>query len=376
MIRITNEESRESDAGSFARVPTQAEVARLAGVSQTTASYVLSGVPNRVSFATQERVLRAAEQLNYQPNLLARGLRGSSTGLLGVIVRDISAAAVGAVSRALLHGAPQVGYDMILTDAADDVKTLLRLAGLMKSRLCDGIALVGELPEEDALWDDYARLGIPTVAILHGGQNLPVASVLLDNDHGIRLAVDHLRSLGHERIGYVGSNLLRGVMQRGEVFRAVMKDKGLNVRPTDVVNVELSREGGAAGLVQLLGRPHPPTAVLAATDLLACAMIHEAACRKIAIPEQLSIVGFDDVPEASLTWPPLTTVRQPFEEFAVRALAMFTSGAASSTRAHRQVVLQPELVIRESTAAPRGANEHLGAMSPRDSNRRLHSQLS
>ncbi|MDA8296235.1 MAG: LacI family DNA-binding transcriptional regulator [Actinomycetota bacterium] len=341
-------------------MPTQAEVARLAGVSQTTASYVLSGVVNRVSLATQERVLRAAEQLNYQPNLLARGLRGSSTGLLGVIVRDISAGAVGSVCRALLHGAPQVGYDMVLTDAADDVKTLLRLAGLMKSRLCDGIVLVGELPEEDILWEDYARLGIPTVAILHGGDDLPVASVLLDNEQGIRLAVEHLRALGHEHIGFVGSSLLRGVRQRAELFRAVMRDEGLAVREHDVVEVELSREGGAAGLVELLGRPRPPTAVIAATDLLACAMVHEAARRKIAVPEQLSIVGFDDVPEASITWPPLTTVRQPFKDFAVRALEMFTSGAASSTRAHRHVTLPPELVVRESTAAPTRTADRLG----------------
>lgn len=359
MIRITKHESLAPGGADLSRVPTQAEVARLAGVSQTTASYVLSGVFNRVSQATQARVLRAAEQLNYQPNLLARGLRGSSTGLLGVIVRDISAAPVGAICKALLHGAPEIGYDMVLTDAADDVKTLLRLAGLMKSRLCDGIVLVGELPEEDLLWEDYARLGIPTVALLHGGGELPVASVQLDNERGVRLAVDHLCGLGHERIGFVGSNLLRGVMQRGDYFRAAMHEHGLTMRSSDVVNVELSRQGGAAGLVQLLSHSRPPTAILAATDLLACAMVHEAARRKIAVPDDVSIVGFDDVPEASVTWPPLTTIGQPFEDFAARALEMFTSGLAGSTRSPRQVVLAPSLVVRDSTAPPQSGAARL-----------------
>ena len=355
VLRITNGETFDDEGPSTGRVPTQAEVARRAGVSQTTASYVLSGVPNRVSAATRERVLRAAEQLNYQPNLLARGLRGSSTGLLGIIVRDISAAAAAAVCRALLHSAPQSGYDMVLTDAADDVKTLLRLAQLMKSRLCDGIVLVGELPGEDIIWDDYARLGIPTVAILHGGTDLPVASVLLDNEAGVRHAVEHLLALGHERIGFVGSTLLRGVQQRGEFFRAVMRDHGMSIRPDHLVNVELSREGGAAGLLHLLDQREPPTAIMAATDLLACGMVHEAARRRIAIPDQLSIMGFDDVPEAAVAWPPLTTVRQPFEEFARRALAMFESGPPNPKGARLQVILQPELIVRETTAGPQRA---------------------
>lgn len=297
-------------------------------------------------------MLRAARELNYQPNLLARGLRGSNTGLLGIIVRDISAAPVATVCHALLHGAPRIGYDMILTDAADCAKTLLRLATLMKSRLCDGIVLVGELPEQDVVWDDYARLGIPTVAILHGAFELPVASVSVDNATGVRLAVEHLVGLGHRRIGFVGTKWMYAVMQRGEVFRSVMQEHHLEVQDEHVVVAELSREGGAAGLRQLAQCAQPPTAVMAATDLLACGMVQEAARLKIAVPSELSIVGFDDVAEAALTYPPLTTVHQPFEELAARALGWFESAFAGAQDARAQIVLEPELAVRGSTAPP------------------------
>lgn len=351
VIRITKGSRPQVLASATWRPITQREVAEKAGVSQAAASYALAGSVTKVSPATRERVLRAAAELGYQPNLLARGLRGVGTGLLGIIVRDISAAASAEVCRALLHRAPAVGYDMLLTDAADSAKTLLRLAGIMKSKLCEGLILVGELPDQDVLWEEYEKLGVPTVALLQGARDLPITKVAVDNATGIKLALDHLVALGHTRIGYVAAEWMHGLHDRLEAFKELSRHMGLVARDTDIVCQEFSREGGAEALRSFLTKESLPSAVMVATDLMASGFLREALRQGLQIPKDLSVVGFDDITEASLTYPALTTIRQPFGEMAAAALVCFAE-QKSSAGMQSDIILSPTLTVRESTTTP------------------------
>lgn len=351
VIRITNRSKAVSPDATSWRPITQREVAERAGVSQAAASYALAGSMTKVSQATRERVLLAAQELGYQPNLLARGLRGVGTGLLGIIVRDISAAASTEVCRALLHQAPAVGYDMLLTDAADSAQTLLRLARIMKSKLCEGLILVGELPDQDVVWDEYEKLGVPTVALLQGARDLPITKVAVDNAAGVKLGLDHLVGLGHTRIGYVAAEWMHGLHDRLEAFRTLSRQMGLVVRDDDIVSTGFSREGGAAALQQYLAARDRPSAVMIATDLMASGFLREALRRGVAVPSSLSVVGFDDITEAALTYPALTTVRQPFDDMAAAALACFARQKERRS-VPRDVMLAPSLTIRETTAPP------------------------
>ena len=305
----------------------------------------------KVSQATRERVILAAKELGYQPNLLARGLRGVGTGLLGIIVRDISAAASTEVCRALLHQAPALGYDMVLTDAADSAQTLLRLARIMKSKLCEGLILVGELPDQDVVWGEYEKLGVPTVALLQGARDLPITEVAVDNVAGIKLGLDHLVSLGHTRIGYVAAKWMHGLHNRLEVFKELSRQMGLATKDEDIISAEFSREGGAAALREYLERKSSPSALMIATDLMASGFLREALRRGVEIPSSLSVVGFDDITEASLTYPSLTTIRQPFEEMAAAALACFAE-LKEQASVSTEVILPPSLIVRETTAPP------------------------
>lgn len=353
MIRITS--SLDGEEGSaLERLVTQRDVARRAGVSQAAASYALSGTSSRTSAVTRERVLKAAEELGYQPNLLARGLRGSSTGLLGIVVRDAAAPAAAEVYRALLRKAPTFGYDIVLTDAGDSARTLLRLANLMKSRLCEGLFLVGELPDQDVVWETYARIGLPTVAVLHGATECyPVPRVHADALAGLRAAVEHLVGLGHRSIGLVSTEWLHGVQERQAHLQVLLREYSQPVSPANIVITELSRDGGAIALEHLLRSATPPTAVLAATDLIAIGMLAEARRLGVRVPEDLSVVGFDDIPDAQVCFPTLTTVRQPFADMADRALEWFLARRSGTELAPERLALSTDLVVRESTGPPR-----------------------
>lgn len=339
-------------AGARRRRVTQQEVARRAGVSQATASYVLSGDSERVGEATRARVLQAARELDYRANPLAQGLRGAPTGLLGVVLRDLRAPAVGELCSELAHAAPDHGFDVLITDAADRTDTFARLVSLMRSRLFDGILLVGELADQRAVLLDATGPDLPCLALLHAGTSLPFPCVRTDDAAGIEQALAHLVGLGHERIAYVGTTWLSGVRAREVAFRDAAAKLGLAVAADDILATAPTREGGGEAAQALLRRAEPPTAVVAATDVLASGVVREATRLGWRIPRDLSVVGFDDIPEAALLQPALTTVHQPYRELAQRALLYFRV-AREGHQPRLPSPLHPTLVVRESTSSPR-----------------------
>lgn len=332
------------------RGATQRDIARLAGVSQATASSVLSGGAQRVAPETRRRVLAAAAELGYRANPLAQGLKGAPTGLLGVIVRDLGAPAAALVCRELAHLAPEYDFDVLITDAADRTATFLRLARLMESRLCEGIVLVGELADQAEAWAS-SGVEVPMLALLHSGKNVPFPVVQTDNAAGIDQAVAHLAALGHERIGYVGTAWLSGVRAREAAFRQSMQARGISLREDDVIVTAPSREGGAQVVRELLRRPSRPLALVVSTDLIASGVVREAQHLGVHVPQGLSVVGFDDIPEAALLQPSLTTVRQPYREMAQRALHYF-QGLRRGEEPGSLGTIPSRLVVRESTAPP------------------------
>lgn len=303
-----------------------------------------------MSEATRQRVLEVAKEIGYQPNVLARVMKGKETGLLGIILRDGSAPTGSELCRTLMRKAPCYGYDIVLTDAANSASTLLRLANLMKSRLCDGLFLVGELPDQDMHWDAYERIGVPTVALLHGQHEAyPGVKVWADARPGLEQALDHLRALGHRRIGYVGSDLLHGLKERGDIFAQLMEEHHLPLRREHFIATDFSRDGGAEALRKLMSLSSPPTAVVACTDLMASGMLQEARRLGVSVPTDLSVVGYDDNSTAALCYPALTTVRQPLTEMAELALDWFRARRGGVIPPPENLKVGTELVVRDST---------------------------
>jgi len=318
---------------------TMKDVAQVARVSQSTVSRVLSGAPPAVpiSESTRARVLDTAARLQYRPNPLARGLRGAPTMLIGAIVRDVTDPFFAVAIDALSRHARRRDYSVVLGHAREQAEEALALAAVLEARQCDAIVLLGDVREEPGLLEDLGAVDGPVVELWRGAGDGRFPAISVDNADGMRQAIRHLSELGHERIAFVGDPEKADVAVRLEAYR----ESG-----DDVVTVRNTAQDGAAALDVLLDRPNPPTAIAAATDVLAFGLLHRAAARGLRVPEDLSVTGFDDIPLAATAVPALTTIRMPIDAMAEAAVER-AIGASTETS-----VFATELVVRASTARP------------------------
>ncbi|MEX1296019.1 MAG: LacI family DNA-binding transcriptional regulator, partial [Candidatus Limnocylindrales bacterium] len=303
--------------------PTMRDIAAATGVSQSTVSRVLSGTPTAVPIAagTRKRVMETARLLGYRPNPLARGLRGAPTMLLGVIVRDITDPFfAGAIEAASLE-ANKRGYNVVLGHAHESVEEAEALTSILEARHCDALLFLGDLRDRPQLIEELQNTSIPVVALWHGSRESGIPTVSVDNRSGTAAVVDHLAALGHERIGFAGPRgRLGDITEREDAFVATVHGYGLPTPEAYRRDATNSYAGGAAALGELMELPEPPTAIVAPTDVLAMGMLHEAHQRGLRVPADVSITGFDDIPEAAYTVPALTTVRMPTSAMVLAAV--------------------------------------------------------
>jgi DNA-binding LacI/PurR family transcriptional regulator len=359
-----------SQGAGGARPPTMKDIAIATGVSRSTVSRILNDAPLSVPIAqeTRKRVLAAARDRGYRPNPLARALRGAPMMLLGAIVRDITdpffAGAVEAVSSA----ARARGYNIVLGLAHARATEALELAAILEARQCDGILLLGDMGDQPRLVADLRDSHVPVVAMWQGTSIDLIPGVQVDNRLGTRLAVEHLIGLGHRRIAFIGGRLLGDIRERQAAYSAAVSAILGEIPQAFLQHVANTPEGGEAALNALLRLSPRPTAIVASTDVLAIGVLRGALLRGVRVPDELSVVGFDDIPMAKSTVPGLTTIRMPIAAMAAEAIALAVGAdgtAADGTAAgeHSDAMAQrrgvatvrvfpPSLVIRESTARP------------------------
>ena len=324
------------------------DVAAQAGVSIATVSKVINGRYG-VAPATLERVQAVIDELGYESSLVARSLRSRRTNVLGIVVADIEP-----FSAELLKGAGAAirerGYELIVYSGSGHGKDhsgwerryISRLGGT----LTDGIILVTPTVVDV---DD----GTPLVAVdpHTGPSSLP--SVHSDNLAGAITATRHLLELGHRRIGFLaGRPDLESARQREQGYCRALSDAGLPV-DTNLIRVgdyelEMSQEPAR----QLLTLDDRPTAVFAANDLSAMQTMHVARTLGLAIPHDVSVVGFDNIPESALIEPPLTTIDQSIQEMGRRAVELLIAVIEGETGLTQQITLPTRLVVRQSTGVP------------------------
>ncbi len=359
------------------KAPTLSDVAREAGVSPYTVSGVLNGARTntRVSPATRDRILASAKRLRYQPNAQARNLARRCTQTLGVLFDYVRTSEVlttdysSAILQGIVSEAAACQYDILLytdTSAPGDPQSMASLARFRDQRT-DGIIVVAPL-EGDAVMADLAASGLPLVAISAAPfqtMGNHIAFVDVDNGEGIDLAVSHLASLGHERIAHLTGNAnMYSVGVRRDAFFAATNRHGLIT--DNALICECAYDGSLVdeAMDALFALPQPPTAIVAGNDSIALSVLEVARKKNLSVPDQLSVIGFDDVALAAHVSPKLTTLRQPLAEIggaAVRLLieriscqsASEPEGAAGASPTAR--LLYPELIVRDSTtAAPQG----------------------
>lgn len=334
-------------------VPTMRDIAAAAAVSQSTVSRVLSGAPTTVPIApeTRQRVLRTARELGYRPNPLARGLRGASTNLIGAVVRDFSDLFFAGAVEALVVESMAHGYHVVLGHAPVRAgEEALSLTTVLETRHTDAVVLLGDMREHPQLLDDLRDSIVPVVALWPGTSPLDFPTVDADDRAGIRAGLSHLVSLGHERIAFVNAELPNEYRVREEAYLEFMGGvpQGYAERCPNTL------AGGDAALRRLMDRPDPPTAVATSTDVVAVGVLHAAHSLGLTVPDDLSVVGFDDILIAAHTVPALTTVRMPISEIVGYAVtqAVKLAREPDALRLSSREVFEPALIVRDSTARP------------------------
>jgi LacI family transcriptional regulator len=324
------------------------DVARRAGVGQATVSRVLNGSAARPE--TRERVLKAAAELGFVPNRLARGLVAKSTRTIGLVIPDITNPFFPSLTRGVEDSASSGGYSVFLCNTDNDPATEeLELRRLSEHRV-DGIIFVGTTNRRDLL-ESVLATGVPMVMTDRPVDDLDADSVLVDNNAGARAACRHLIDLGHRRIGLVaGTSRTRTGQERVTGYREALREAGISVDESLMAQGNYTLESGYQAAQVLFGRFPRPTAIFAANDVMAIGVIRAAEEAGLTVPDDLSVVGYDDIQFASMVRPALTTVRQPAYEMGRSAMTMLLeriSGEAAG--AGRQHLFQPELVVRATT---------------------------
>jgi DNA-binding LacI/PurR family transcriptional regulator len=356
-VETSSEATRRPGRGRRSRATTMRDIADATGLSQSTVSRVLSGAPSPVTIGeqTRSRVVEVARQFGYRPNPLARGLRGARTMLLGVIVREITDPFfVGAV-EAISSEATARGYNLVLGHAHSKADEAIALRAVLETRHCDALLLLGDMRDQPRLLDDLRNAHIPLVALWQGSPLEAIPTVNVDNRWGVEAQLDHLVALGHRRIGFIAGRQLGDIRERRTAFLEGVGQLGAGWSHVSIEDVPNDPDGGADALDVLMDLSQPPTAVVTTTDTLAIGVLHAAHRRGLRVPDDVSVVGFDDIPLARFTVPALTTVHMPTAEMAAVAVrAAIDESAGSDGERPVAHVLRPWLVVRGSTAPAPG----------------------
>jgi LacI family repressor for deo operon, udp, cdd, tsx, nupC, and nupG len=348
-------------------VPNIYEVARRAGVSTATVSRVLSQ-PDVVAPDTRRRVMAAVERLGYTPNASATNLRTLRTRKLLVTVPDISNPFFSLILQGIEDTAQRAGYSVLLGDTQHDEQREERYALMLRRKEADGLIFLGHrVPEEAAALVRTLPPGrAPIVNGCEFSPRLGIPSVHIDNATAASDAMDHLYRLGHRRIGIVTGPLV-SPLSRDRLHGAMARAKKAGAeRDLIAMNGDFSIESGAVAGERLLERKHPPAAIFCFNDEMAMGVLETARRRQLRVPDDLSIVGFDDIRFARYVDPPLTTIAQPMRQIGEGTVTLLLQ-ILQGEGAPESVTLPHVLVVRSSTAPPPGTR--IAAPRPRRSRR-------
>lgn len=323
------------------------DVAKEANVSVMTVSRVINN-KGYISENTRNKVQEAIKKLNYSPNLGARNLVLKKTNFLGLVVPDISNPFFGDLVKAAENIAKNRGYSLLLGDSDGDVESEIEYIEAFKGRMCEAIILVAPRTEDKILKELNKK--IPLVLVDRNIDDETITQVVLDNSEGARAAVKHLIDLGHKRIAFImGPNNVPNSHKRKIGYLDVLKENGIEYDPDLEYQGEFKIETGKEAFKKFIQLDNPPTAIFNSNDLIAFGFVIAAREAGYSIPNDFSVVGFDDIFLSSLMDPPLTTVKYPFVEMGIRAINMLLDSFDNTHKEKFNKKLEHNLIIRKST---------------------------
>jgi DNA-binding LacI/PurR family transcriptional regulator len=335
-------------------------IARMANVSIATVSRTINRV-STVNPKMAKRVWDVIEKLDFVPNTQARALVSGRSKLFGLLVSEITNPFFPELIQGFEDIAVEHGYEILISSTNYDPKRMSHCIRRMLERKVEGVAVM-TFGLEEPLLDQLAKRKVPLVFIDVGPDRPGVSVLKVDYHHGIRQAVQHLAALGHRRIAFVsGPMRLHSAQSRLAAFSKSMKECGIVPDKTQIIEGDHTLEGGAAAMEKLLAQDELATAVLCSNDMTAIGVLHKLYRTGLRVPDDISVIGFDDIHIAEVMMPPLTTIQMSRYEIAKAAFGALRSQVESpeELRSKREFNIPTDLIVRESTGFPRGTMTHL-----------------
>ncbi|MGI6706557.1 MAG: LacI family DNA-binding transcriptional regulator [Clostridia bacterium] len=326
------------------------DVAQLSGVSIATVSRVINK-SGYIDKETEKRVLSAIQELNYTPNHLARSLIKRRTQTLGLILPDITNPFFPLLARAIEDIAQQNKYSVMYCNSDNDILKLSKSFKLLKDRSVDGMIIAGDLSQDHI--EVLSQFDIPIAVIDSNVGDAPVHQVFTDNVLGARIAVNHLLEQGYRRIAHIrGEWRASTARNRHQGYMEALQEWDIPYDPILVQPGDYQIQSGYEAMLRLLALASPPDAVFAANDLMALGAIHAILEHQLRIPEDIGVVGFDDLPLTKVLRPSLTTVRQSIYDMGVISTKLQLESIENPPKEkedYKVVVLDPVLQVRETS---------------------------
>jgi LacI family transcriptional regulator len=349
--------------------PTLVDIAKASGVSKATVSLVLRNSPS-IPERTRERVLGVAKKLGYVYNRGAASLRSPHTQLVAMAVNDLTNPYFAEVVAAMEDALTVENRIVLMSNTAESVARQSAFVETVREYNVDGLLMVPAVGTDASLIDQLRSQRLPCVLVSRAVPGAEVDLVQGDHRGGMVKAVEHLIGLGHERIGFIGLNeKISTGRDRFIGYRQALSDNGIQLEPRLVLSGPATRDVGMAQVLSLLDLPEPPTAVVCFNDVMAFGVMLGLRSRELTPGKDFSVVGFDDIAEATLWRPSLTTVAMSRPEIGKAAVDLLLHRIANPDAPPRTVIVPTELVRRETTCPPRQvkkpARQKLRQVTPR-----------
>jgi len=324
------------------------DVAEKAGVSIATVSKVINNT-GRISEKTRKKVWSIMEELDYQPSAVASALSGKSTFTIGLTLPDLANPYFAEIARAIEDQGRKYGFNVFMCSTDNDAHKEEEYYQLFMKKRVDGIIMVSR-DKQNVIVKKILSEKVPLVMIAREFFSAPVTSVMVDDYYGGMQAGQHLLQQGHKRIAVIVENLTElGSKERLRGCSDATKEAEAELKPSYILEGGYTLDSGKAAMKELLELKKRPTAVFACNDVLAIGAIQAVRESGLRVPEDVSIVGYDNTILATIVDPPLTTVAQPMQEIGERSVALLVEQIQSKESVRQRVVLMPDLVIRHST---------------------------
>ncbi len=337
-------------------------VAERAKVSVATVSRTINRIPT-VNSQMAKRVWEAIRELDYFPNTQARALVSGRSRILGLIVSEITNPFFPELIQGFEDVAVESNYEILVSSTNYDPKRMSLCIRRMLERNVEGVAVM-TFGIEEPLLDQLAERKIPLVFVDVGRDRPGISLLKVDYHHGIRQGVQHLAALGHRKIGFIsGPARLHSAQSRQNAFLKSIRECGIEPNPEWLIEGDHTMEGGMVAMEKILGKGRRPTAIMCSNDMTALGVLHKAYRAGLRVPQDLSLIGFDDIHMAQVMIPPLTSIQMSRVELARAAVEALRSHV-EGTSPRREFHIDTHLVVRESTAFPPGTMEDLRPAHP------------